>query len=78
MWDRSRQGHPPQPFHAYKLFFLCDITGGSAAASSETSEIAFFGEDEIPHDLSLDRVLAGQIARMFAHRRDPSLPAEYD
>src|SRR6202167_6711360 len=26
----------------YKVFFICEITGGSARASDETSEVAFF------------------------------------
>jgi len=30
VWDRSRHGHTPKPFHAYKLFFICDVTGGAA------------------------------------------------
>jgi ADP-ribose pyrophosphatase YjhB (NUDIX family) len=78
VWDRARQGHTPQPFHAYKLFFICDIAGGAAALSVETSEIGYFGEHEIPADLSHDRVRPHQIARMFAHWRDPGLPTEYD
>jgi len=77
-WDRTRQGHTPQLFHAYKFFFLCEITGGAAATSSETTEVRFFGEHEIPDDLSVGRVLPHQIARMFAHHRTPDLPTEYD
>ena len=68
--DRTKAGHTPQPFHAYKLFFLCSITGGTAATSAETSEIGFFGEDELPQDLSIDRVLPAQLHRMFAHHRE--------
>lgn len=75
--DRSRAGHTPQPFHAYKLFFLCRITGGAAATSAETSEIGFFAEDALPEDLSIDRVLPGQLRRMFAHRRAP-LPTDFE
>ncbi len=78
VWDRSRQGHTPQLFDAYKLFFLCDITGGEAAVSAETTEIGFFAEDALPPDVSLARVLPHQIARMFAHMRDPDLPTEFD
>jgi ADP-ribose pyrophosphatase YjhB (NUDIX family) len=70
VWDRGRAGHPPQPFDAYKLFFLCRIIGGEARPSAETTEIAFFAEDEIPADLSRDRVLPWQLARMFAHSRE--------
>lgn len=78
VWDRSRQGHTPQPFHAYKLFFLCDIIGGAAAVSAETTEVDFFAEDALPEDISVDRVLPRQIARMFAHHRDPGLPTEFE
>ncbi len=78
VWDRTRQGHTPQPFSAYKLFFLCAITGGAAAVSHETSEVAFFAEDELPADLSTERVTAAQLRRMFEHARSPELPTEYD
>jgi ADP-ribose pyrophosphatase YjhB (NUDIX family) len=76
--DRSRQGHTPHPFHAYKCFFICDIIGGFAAPSDETSEVAFFAEDAIPADLSLDRVRPHQIARMFAHAAQPDLPTDFE
>jgi ADP-ribose pyrophosphatase YjhB (NUDIX family) len=78
-WDRSKQGHvPPGPFSTLKLFFLCDMTGGSPRASSETSEIGFFGADEIPQDLSIGRVTPWQIQRMFAHHANPGLPTEFE
>ncbi len=79
VWDRARQGHvPPAPFSITRLFFLCDITGGAAATSLETSEVGFFAEDEIPADLSVARILPRQIARMFAHHRNPGLPTEFE
>lgn len=78
-WDRAAQGHAnPGLFSIVKLFFLCDLMGGQASTSLETSEIRFFAEDEIPDDLSLGRVLPRQIARMFAHWRDRTLPTEFD
>lgn len=76
--DRTRQGHPPAPFHAYKHFFLCEIIGGEATPSAETSEIAFFGEHEIPEDLSVERTTRAQIALMFRHHRHPDLPTDFD
>jgi ADP-ribose pyrophosphatase YjhB (NUDIX family) len=66
------------PFHIYRLFFLCDIVGGAATPSDETSEVRFFGEHEIPDDLSANRSSHYHIARMFAHYRDPALPTEFD
>jgi ADP-ribose pyrophosphatase YjhB (NUDIX family) len=65
VWDRSRQGHPGHVFSCYRLFFICDVVGGAAAASLETSEVGWFAEHELPDDLSLGRVLPRQLRRMF-------------
>ncbi len=78
VWDRTRQGHGPSPFAAYKFFFICEITGGAAAASLETSEVAFFPLPSLPADLSTGRVLARQLRRMFVHWQQPELPTEFD
>ena len=74
----ARHGHtPPHPFYVYKMFFLCEITGGEPRPSLETSDIAFFAEDELP-DLSPGRVQPAQIRRMFEHWRYPGLPTDFD
>lgn len=78
VWDRDRQGHPPGPFPCYTLFFLCELTGGVARTSIETSEIGWFGAADIPADLSVGRVLPAQIARMFVHARNADLPTDFD
>jgi ADP-ribose pyrophosphatase YjhB (NUDIX family) len=77
IYDRDRQGHPPSPFHVYKLIFLCTLVGGSAKTSLETEEACFFREDELP-TLSESRVLLPQVKRSFAFARDPNLPADFD
>ncbi|HLL85045.1 MAG TPA: NUDIX hydrolase [Longimicrobium sp.] len=75
--DGGRNGHPPRPFHVYKLLFLCELVGGVATTSNETDEVAFFREDDLP-PLSFGRVNEGQIALCFRHMRDPMLPTEFD
>jgi ADP-ribose pyrophosphatase YjhB (NUDIX family) len=78
-WDHAKQGHvPPNPFSTMKLFYLCDITGGTATPSLETSEIGFFAERELPDDLSAGRVTRHQLLRMFAHHANPDLPTEFE
>ena len=78
VYDRSKHPHePPMPFHIYKMFFLCEITGGFPQISHETTAVDFFAEDRIP-DLSVSRVLPTQIARMFEHNRNPDLPTDFD
>jgi ADP-ribose pyrophosphatase YjhB (NUDIX family) len=77
VYDKLRHGHPPDSFHAYKLFFRCELVGGAAAASDETAAVGFFAENALP-PLSLPRVTEAQIRRMFEHARDASLPTDYD
>jgi ADP-ribose pyrophosphatase YjhB (NUDIX family) len=78
VYDRSKHPHEPlMPFHLYKLFFLCEITGGAPTESHETTDVAFFAEDGIP-PLSLSRTLPFQIARMFEHHRNQALPTDFD
>src|SRR5580698_3810545 len=40
VYDFQRSGHPPRNVDSiYKMFFICEITGGAARASDETSEV---------------------------------------
>jgi len=77
VWDRRRNGFPPSPFTIYQIFFVCELTGGAARPSIETSEIGFFAEDALP-ELSPGRNQPHQIRRMFAHYRQPDLPTDFD
>jgi ADP-ribose pyrophosphatase YjhB (NUDIX family) len=76
--DYQRSGHPPRNVDSiYKMFFICEITGGAARASDETSEVAFFPRDALP-PLSLGRTTAAQIDRMFHHAEHPELATDFD
>lgn len=73
-----RKRHPPRNIDSiYKLFFICELTGGSATASDETSEVAFFERHGLP-PLSAGRTTAEQIELMFRHAERPELPADFD
>jgi len=78
-WDRDAQGHlPPLPVHAYKLFFICEITGAVGVPDAlETLDVGWFDLAELP-PLSLGRVNARQLRRMLDHHRDRALPTEFD
>ena len=78
VWDRARQGHPAGSASVVKLAFVCALEGGSPTTSLETSGCGWFAEHEIPADLSVRRTLPHQIARMFEHWRDPSLPTDFE
>lgn len=75
--DKKFHEHPVSPFHVYKLFFRCEITGGQAAETMETSEVGFFAENELP-PLSKERNTERQVREMFEYLRDPERPAWLD
>jgi ADP-ribose pyrophosphatase YjhB (NUDIX family) len=62
--DKKFYDHPPSPYRTYMLFVLCKITGGELAAGAETSEVGFFGKDELP-ELSPKRITQTQMDMVF-------------
>jgi ADP-ribose pyrophosphatase YjhB (NUDIX family) len=78
VYDRGKHPHKPlMHYHIYKLFFLCEITGGWATTSSETEQVAFFEESDLP-ELSITKILPEQIAKMFDYYRHNELPTYFD
>jgi ADP-ribose pyrophosphatase YjhB (NUDIX family) len=77
VFDKRRHDHPPAPHHAYLIFFLCRLVGGSLTPSIETSEVGWFRADQLP-ELSRGRATKEQILRMFDHFRQPDLPTDFD
>lgn len=73
-----RKRHPPRHIDSiYKMFFICELTGGSAQPSDETSEVGFFPRDTLP-PLSRGRTTVAQIDLMFEHLESPHLPTQFD
>ncbi len=77
VYDYRKRNRPHHLDSIYKMFFICEITGGSARASIETSEAAFFARDALP-PLSTGRTTAAQVERMFEHWERPELPTDFD
>jgi ADP-ribose pyrophosphatase YjhB (NUDIX family) len=77
VYDANRFG-PLDVFHAFKVVFLCDITGGEAQTSSETSEVGFFGRHEIPSSLSGMRTPPRIIEDAFDALANPDRPTCFD
>jgi ADP-ribose pyrophosphatase YjhB (NUDIX family) len=77
VYDANRF-EPLDLFHAFKLVFLCDLITGEATPSLETSEVAFFGLDEIPQPLSGERTKPRFIQDAFALLQNPDLPTVFD
>lgn len=77
VYDANRVGSL-ELFHAYKIVFLCDLIDGEARPSNETSEVTFFGEDELPDILSGERTQPHHIADAFANLVDPRRATYFD
>jgi ADP-ribose pyrophosphatase YjhB (NUDIX family) len=79
LFDKNNptHGHPPGVHHIYKLFFLCELTGGTATISNETDAVEFFPVDALP-PLSTGRATASQIQRLYQHQLNKDLPTDFD
>ncbi|MCA1295489.1 NUDIX hydrolase [Paenibacillus sp. alder61] len=62
--DKKFHDHPPEPWHVYKMFVLCEETGGEAQAGMETMEVGFFPKDRLP-PLSQGRNTLKQVLWLF-------------
>jgi ADP-ribose pyrophosphatase YjhB (NUDIX family) len=76
VYDANRI-EPLEFYHAYKLIFLCTITGGKAQTSIETSGVDFFSPNDLP-PLSEFRTNRTMIAEVFAHLVDPNRPTHFE
>jgi ADP-ribose pyrophosphatase YjhB (NUDIX family) len=77
VYDANRV-RPLELYHAFKVVFLCDILDGQPTPSHETSEVAFFGRDEIPPNLSGERIHLRHILDAFNALDNLQAPAVFD
>lgn len=75
--DKKCYPHPPSPYHTYKIFILCDITGGELSTGMETSEAGFFERNELP-PLSVERNTGEQVQMMFEFLDNPGKAVVFD
>lgn len=75
--DRNLHNHPKFLYHVWKMFFICEITGGDFRTSYETTDVKFFPVGQLP-ELSTGRTTAAQIELAWRHHLDRSLPTQFD
>ena len=75
--DKNKHPHPPDAYHYYKIFILCEIIGGEATIGIETSNIQFFAEHNLPQ-LSTNRNTESQINTLFEFLRNPEKETIFD
>lgn len=77
VFDANRGGRPLEFFHAYKIVFLCQLTGGVPRTSAETSEVGFFAFDALP-PLSEHRTNRLHLSQVQKHLECPNHPVYFD
>ncbi|MEO0594867.1 MAG: NUDIX hydrolase [Chloroflexota bacterium] len=77
VYDRDTQGHPTYEFAIWKLYFLCDLTGGEAKTSVETTGVGFFAMDDLPL-IDTGRTLEKNLRHFYTQYKNPSLPTDFD
>jgi len=77
VYDANRAPVHLEFFHAYKIIFLCEITGGEPRPSDETMDVGFFRFDDLPQ-LSLYRTNEKHLSEVSAHVLDPGRAAAFD
>ncbi len=77
VYDANRDGRPLELFHAYKIVFLCENTGGNLKISSETIAVDYFKFENLP-ELSTARTNKKHLNDVLAHLNNPSLPTIFE
>lgn len=75
--DKEHAGYLRNANSIYKIFFLCEIIGGEARTSIESSGVGFFGLDELP-ELDADRIRETDLREAWERHLDPELPAGFN
>ncbi|MBN1119326.1 MAG: NUDIX hydrolase [Bacteroidales bacterium] len=77
VFDKSKHNHPPDKYHIYKFFILCDDLGGEIKPGMETLDVKWMSEYErLP--LSTPRISQEQINIMFEFLDSPEKPVICD
>lgn len=77
VFDKMKHSHPPDLYHVYKLFILCEDTGQTVKPGLETTDVGWFDRNNIPQ-LSLLRITHEQIVTMFKFYDKPNKEAICD
>ena len=61
-----------------KAFVMCRYESGNFEENIETTEIAFFGKDELPDHLAVEKCTREQILMCFEVYENPEMPTLFD
>ena len=75
--DKDKHPHPPEAYHYYKIFILCEIIGGNPTTGIETNDLQFFSVNNLPL-LSTNRNTESQIKMVFEFLENPKKETVFD
>ena len=65
-------------FGVVKIFVLCRETGGKFEENIETTEVRYFGREELPKQLAEEKNTRKQIEMCFDAYQDPDWKVQFD
>lgn len=66
--DRNQHNPPSYAYGVVKIFVLCQALAGAFVSNLETTESRYFGRDELPSPLALEKVTQEQLNMCFDTR----------
>lgn len=75
--DKQKQSMPPAFEYVYKIFLLCKKQSNNISTGSETCDVGWFKENQLP-PLSLPRNNEAQIKMMYEYKRGERKEAYFD
>lgn len=76
--DRNKHNRPVYAYGIWKVFVLCEYIKGEFIENSETTEIKYFGLDELPDNLAEEKCTKEQIKMCFQAREDENWQVQFD
>ena len=75
--DRDKHNKPPYAYGVVKIFYQCEVTGGSFVENIETSESRYFSIEELP-PLAEEKCNEEQVRMCFNAYRDDNWKVQFD
>ncbi len=76
--DRNKHNEPYYAYSVCKVFVLCELIGGEFKENLETTEIKYFGIDELPENLANEKNNKEQILMCFEAYKNPNWQTQFD
>ncbi len=76
--DRNKHNEPYYVYSVCKVFVLCELIGGEFKENIETTEIKYFGIDELPENLANAKNNKKQIKMCFEAYKNPNWETQFD